>query len=201
MIDLDRQIEDLIAAAALDDDDADDLRAAMAEVKARKDAKLRGEVQRTVGETHLTLREGMDRIIGLQIDTRGALDDAVRQIEAQGATQEQAWRDFHSVLGSVGERIDQFGIRLDEHTDRIAALMELGKQWERRFELLTKRVDQHDTMLAAHDARLTDLEAYAASVPPEERQRVIAVVEESEQRYQEIQAQLAELLANQHAGS
>lgn len=196
MTDLDRQVEDLIAAAELDADDADDLRAAMAEVKARKDAKLRGEVQRTVGDTHLTLREGMDRIIGLQIDTRGLVTDAIKQLEAQGAVLDAARAEFHTRLNAVGERLSDFKITLDDHTDTIAALLELGKQWERRFEMLTRRVDQHDTLLADHGGRLAVLEAYAAAVPPEERKRVIALVEESERRYQEIQAQLAELLAN-----
>lgn len=127
--------------------------------------------------------------------------DALQQALAAFRTNQEAAvselrRDFHDRLNAVGERLSDFKITLDEHTDTIAALLELGKQWERRFEMLTRRVDQHDTLLADHGGRIAVLESYAAAVPPEERQRVIAMVEESERRYQDIQSQLAALLAN-----
>lgn len=105
------------------------------------------------------------------------------------------WTSLTEQVTDFGERISQLTITLDEHTDRIAALMELGMAWERRFADLTKRIDAHDTQLADHASRLSALEAYAASVPDAERRRIIGVVEENDRRYRDIQAQLGDVLA------
>lgn len=192
--DLDRQIDDLIAAAELDADDADDLRAAMAEVKARKDAKLRGEVQRTVGSTHLTLREGMDRIIGLQVDTRGLVTDAIKQLEAQGAVLDAARAEFHTQLNAVGESVSQLSTDLAVVSNDVADLKHaaisqdnFNRQMTERLDRIEGRQRRDGQVLQQHDQRIAAVEDYAASVPPEERQRVITAVEAIERRYLDMQ--------------
>lgn len=143
MSDLDRHIEDMIAAAGLDDADADELRMAMAEVKARKDARLRGDVQRTVGQTHLTLREGMDRVIDLQVDTQGMVAGAVRQLESMEAALDQARAEFHSGLNAVGESVSELrgdvkGMRVEltEVSNDVGVLREEAKRQAARLSHL-----------------------------------------------------------------
>lgn len=128
MSDLERQIEDLIAAAGLDDADADELRAAIDQVRAKKDAQLRGDVQRTVGETYLSLRDKMDRIIDLQIDTRGVLDTVVHGVEGVEAALGAARAEFQGGLNAVGERVSQLTIDISVVSNDVAVLREEAKR-------------------------------------------------------------------------
>jgi hypothetical protein len=163
---LDRQIEDLIAAAELNDADADDLRAAMAEVKARKDAKLRGDVQRTVGETHLTIREAMgqlaDRMAGFSEDFQAwridqettadqqsrlvlGLQDSLVKREAADAGHIGALREVTAVVKQLQQDFQHGLAEIGEHVDQLGAVQ-----------------GEHAAHLSAHDTQIATMQRQIA---------------------------------------
>lgn len=209
MSELDRQTADLIAAlesqliAGLDPELADDLQRAIDQVKARRDAALRGDVQRAVGQTHLTLREAVDRVLDIQVDTRGLVAEAVRQLESQGAALDAARAEFHFGLGSVGERLSQLAGDVGAMSDDVAILKEQALRQERVNQEIAAGIDRLGARVAAVEAgqaalvgrvdaqdqrhaqaiaelsrQVGDLTSYQAGLPADERARLVALLQD-----------------------
>lgn len=162
MTELDRQVEDLIAAAALDDEDADEIRAVMAEVKARKDAKLRGDVQRTVGETHLTIREAMGQLANRMA---GFSEDFQAWRADQEATADQQSRLVLGLQSSLIKREAADAGHISALQEVTAVVKQLQQDFQDGLTAIGEHVDQlgivqaeHGGRLDRHDARLDMLE-------------------------------------------
>jgi hypothetical protein len=176
-------------------------------------APTRDAMTAALGNASLNLAGRLDELLNISKDTHLQMQDlhgqvpqiaqTLDEVAARQGKLEALQAALATEVSNSGERLSQLTIMIDEHTDRIAALMELGKAWERWFRDLTTRVDAHDMRLADHAARLLLLEQYAAGVPEAERQRIVGVVEENERRYIDIQAQLSDVLARlpaEHVG-
>lgn len=138
-------------------------------------------------------------------EVKAGFDDLQQALAAFRASQETALTgaraEFHDGFNRVGESLSQMRAELAEVSSDVAVLKEAGINQEQINHSLLAGQDRLDTavqansaMLATYNDRITALEVYAAGMPEDERKRIIALAETNEQRYQEIQAQLTELL-------
>jgi len=89
-------------------------------------------------------------------------------------------------FSTFGESLNQLRIEFAELSNDVAVLREEAKRQQRINERTEERLTDHTQRIAA-------LEAYAASVPPEERQQLIATIGQ-------VKTQLTELLARERGG-
>lgn len=151
MSELDRQVEDLIATAQLDDAAADEIRAAMAEVKARKDAKLRGDVQRTVGETHLTIRESMNRMVSQMV---GFSEDFQAWRADQEATADQQSRLVLGLQSSLVKREAADAGHIGALQEVTAGVKQLQQDFQSGINALGEHVDQLGVVQKEHTEQI-----------------------------------------------
>jgi hypothetical protein len=140
---------------------ADALNRVTARTARHADQPTRDELQYALGRAELNLKDELQELIdfqGLQQEV-GASIAAVRAMEG--------------TFSDVGENVSQIHADLRRTVERV--------------ELLEGRQRREGDILQLHDQRIADLETYAASLPSEERQRVVATVGLIEQRYAEVQ--------------
>lgn len=156
-------------------------------------------LRQRVGETN-------DLISQLASDQRAARGAATAEVAAGFDGLHQAIAAFRAqqeaAVMELRAGFQQIAETVDNMADDVAALKAAGITQEKLNRELVGRQDRIETALGNHAGRLAQLEEYAALLPDAERRRIIALAELNDRRYreiqaqqQEIQSQLAELLA------
>lgn len=205
-------------------------------LKSIRDGDIRREGQAVIGATHMSIREGYNlltsRVEGFFEDARAReqhIETAVDQmgrlvlsleqsltkreaadaghisaIQEGTAAVKQLWSEFRKVAENVSEMsndvadLKQATITQDNFNHQIVD----------RVDRIEARQKRDGEVLQAHDKRIANLEAYAASMPPKERIALVSLIKTnaaaneqiqqeqlaSRQRQEEIMAQLNDVL-------
>jgi hypothetical protein len=148
---------------------ADALNRVTARTARHADQPTRDELQYALGRAELNLKDELQELIEIVKHDRMDFQGLQQEVGASIA----AVRAMEGTFSDVGENVSQIHADLRRTVERV--------------ELLEGRQRREGDILQLHDQRIADLETYAASLPSEERQRVVATVGLIEQRYAEVQ--------------
>ena len=176
----------------IDADLADQLQAAIDTALRLGSDGVVDQVQSTVGSTHITLRQEMarhtDMVAGMRDDLHAWRQDQeaiaashIGAIQEVTAAVTQLRSEFRGEFTQVGERLTGVEATVGEHASEIGLIKDEMAGFRRTRDASIEERRQHAALLRESAA---------------DRKRLAAQIAKNERRYQEIHAQLAELLAS-----